>query len=118
MTKNQAFYAVAGLVFIGCASSDISYAGRNNIDVARSRCVELANTSGYRDVAVDSIERKGNAEWRVRLVVRKTGEIGGNAANTARAPIESVSMISSDELGKLGYSETLERVSWSLSTAR
>jgi hypothetical protein len=73
MTKKQALYAVAGLFFIGCASSDISYAGRNNIDVARSRCVELANASGYRDVAVDSVERDGNAEWRVRLVVRKDG---------------------------------------------
>ena len=35
--------------------------------------MELASASGYRDVAVDSIERDANAKWRVRLVVRKDG---------------------------------------------
>jgi len=58
---------------IGCATGDVNYAGRNNVDVARSRCVELAHATGYRDVAVDSIERDGDTEWRVRLVVRREG---------------------------------------------
>ena len=44
------------------------------MDSARARCVDLAHTSGYRDVAVDSIERDGQAEWKVRLVVRKDGK--------------------------------------------
>jgi hypothetical protein len=48
--------------------------GRNNIDSARSRCVELARSSGYPDVAVDSIERDGQAEWKVKLVVTKDGK--------------------------------------------
>ena len=74
MIKKQVLYTVASLFFIGCASSDVNYAGRNNIDTARSRCVDLARTSGYRDVAVDSIEKDGNTEWKVRLVVRKDGK--------------------------------------------
>ena len=74
MIKNRVLYCVAGLVFIGCTTSDVNYAERNNIDMARSRCVDLARTSGYRDVAVDSIDKDGNAEWRVRLVVRKDGK--------------------------------------------
>lgn len=73
MIKKQALYGVAGLVFIGCATTDINYVDRNNIDMARSRCVELAHATGYRDVAVDSIDRDGQAEWRVRLAVRKDG---------------------------------------------
>ena len=62
----------------------------------------MANASGYRDVAVDSMERDAKAEWRVRLVVKKDGTIGGNAANTTRAPTEPTSTINSDEFGTLG----------------
>jgi hypothetical protein len=60
----------------GCAttSSDSNYAHRNNIDSARSRCVELARSSGFKEVAVDSVERDGQAEWKVELVVKKDGK--------------------------------------------
>ena len=72
--KNQAIYIVLfALGLSGCATTDANYADRNDIDSARSRCVELARSSGYRDVAVDSIERDGRAEWKVKLVVRKDG---------------------------------------------
>jgi hypothetical protein len=62
--------------FTGCAttSSDSNYSYRNNIDSARSRCVELARSSGYNEVAVDSVERDGQAEWKVGLVVKKDGK--------------------------------------------
>src|SRR5882762_385885 len=73
--KQAAYYIVVlGLGFSGCATTDANYADRNNIDSARSRCVELARTMGYRDVGVDSIDRDGRAEWKVRLVVRKDGK--------------------------------------------
>ena len=64
------------LSFSGCAttSSDLNYSYRNNIDSARSRCVELARSSGYNEVAVDSVERDGQAEWKVGLVVKKDGK--------------------------------------------
>ena len=66
-----------GSVLGGCATttnSDSNYALRNNIDSARSRCVELARSSGYQEVAVDSVERDGQAEWKVGLVVKKDGK--------------------------------------------
>ena len=64
-----------GLGLIGCSTtSDVTYADRNNVDVARSRCVEVARTIGYSDVAVDSVERDGAAEWKVRLVAKKDGK--------------------------------------------
>jgi hypothetical protein len=73
--KKQAAYVVLlGLGFSGCATTDAHYADRNNLDSARSRCVELARSMGYRDVGVDSIDRDGRAEWKVRLVVRKDGK--------------------------------------------
>ena len=77
--KQQAiFVALLGLGFSfnGCttSSSDLNYADRNNIDSARSRCVELARSSGDQEVAVDSVERDGQAEWKVGLVVKKDGE--------------------------------------------
>jgi hypothetical protein len=65
-----------GVGFNGCATatSDSNYAHRNNIDSARTRCVELARSSGYSEVAVDSVERDGQAEWKVGLVVKKDGK--------------------------------------------
>jgi hypothetical protein len=75
--KKQAIYVtLLGLGFSGCTTttSDLNYAHRNNIDAARSRCVELARSSGYQEVAVDSVERDGQAEWKVELVVKKDGK--------------------------------------------
>ena len=74
--KQAIFVTLLGLGFSGCATttSDASYADRNNVDVARSRCVEVARTSGYSDVAVDAVERDGRAEWKVQLVARKDGK--------------------------------------------
>jgi hypothetical protein len=68
---------LVGLAFSGCATtttSDSNYAHRNNIDSARSRCVELAQSSGYKEVAVDSVERDGQAGWKVGLVVKEDGK--------------------------------------------
>src|SRR5262245_38053064 len=76
--RRQAFYlTVLGLGFNGCATStdsDSNYALRNNLDSARSRCVELSRSSGYQEVAVDSVERDGQAAWKVGLVVKKDGK--------------------------------------------
>jgi hypothetical protein len=75
--KKQAIcVALMGFGFIGCATSsaDLNYAGRNNIDSARSRCIELARSSGYQEIAVDSVDRDGQAEWKVGLVVKKDGK--------------------------------------------
>jgi len=75
--KRQAIcVTLLGSVLGGCATttSDSNYAHRNNIDAARSRCVELARSSGYPEVAVDSVERDGQAEWKVELVVKKDGK--------------------------------------------
>jgi hypothetical protein len=75
MKKRTIGVALLGLGLSGCAAtSDSNYADRNNIDSARSRCVELARSSGYSDVAADSIERDGRAEWKVELVVAKEGK--------------------------------------------
>ena len=74
IVKKPAIHVVLfALGFTGCASTDANYADRNDIDSARSRCVEFARSSGYRDIAVDSIERDGRAEWNVKLLVRKDG---------------------------------------------
>jgi hypothetical protein len=75
--KNRALsLIVLGLSFSGCAitDSDSNYAHRNNIDSARSRCLELARSSGFKEVAVDSVEREGQAEWKVGLVLNKDGK--------------------------------------------
>ena len=73
--KQAAYIVVLCLGFSGCATTtDANYAYRNNTDSAQSRCVELARTMGYRDVGVDSIDRDGRAEWKVRLAVRKDGK--------------------------------------------
>jgi hypothetical protein len=74
IVKKPAIHIVVlALGLSGCATTDANYADRNDIDSARSRCVELARSSGYRDIAVDSIERDGRAEWNVKLLVRKDG---------------------------------------------
>jgi hypothetical protein len=63
------------LAFSGCATSDINYADRNNVDTARARCVQLARDSGgYQDISTESINRDGQAEWKVELAVRKDGK--------------------------------------------
>ena len=72
--KQAAYIVLLGLGFSGCATSDANYADRNNMDSARSRCVQLARTMGYQDVGVDSVGRDGGAEWKVRLAVRKDGK--------------------------------------------
>lgn len=74
--KQAAYYIVLlSLGFSGCATtSDADYADRNNLDSARSRCVQLARTMGYQDIGVDSVDRDGRAEWKVRLVARKDGK--------------------------------------------
>ena len=72
--KQAAYIVLLGLGFSGCATSDANYTDRNNLDSARSRCVQLARTMGYQDVGVDSVDRDGGAEWKVRLVVRKDGK--------------------------------------------
>ena len=65
---------VLGLSACATTTSDSNYALRNNVDAARSRCVEVARSSGYQEVAVDSVERDGQAEWKVGLVVKKDGK--------------------------------------------
>ncbi len=73
--KQAICITLLGLGFSGCAttSSDSNYAYRN-IDSARSRCVELARSSGFQQVVVDSVERDGHEEWKVGLVVKKDGK--------------------------------------------
>jgi hypothetical protein len=61
------------LVFSGCATSDRTYEDRNNVDTARARCIQLARTSGYDDIKTESIDRDGQAEWKVQLAFRKNG---------------------------------------------
>ena len=76
MFKKQALYTIVLLtvVFSGCTTSDINYADRNNVDSARARCLDLAQTSGYQDVKTESIDHSGQAEWKVGLLVRKDGK--------------------------------------------
>jgi hypothetical protein len=62
------------LFFAGCSTTDTNYADRNNIDSARARCVDLAQTIGYQDVKPESIDHHGQAEWKVGLLVRKDGK--------------------------------------------
>ena len=71
--RHVAYIALSALTFGGCTATNANYGARNDIDSARARCVELAHSSGYPDVAVNSIERDGRTEWKVRLVVRKDG---------------------------------------------
>jgi hypothetical protein len=85
---------LATLAFGGCATTtpDDNFAYRNNLDAARGRCLDLARTTGYQDVAVDSVEREGQAEWKVDLVVTKDGknrkERCGYNATTNRVRME------------------------------
>ena len=72
--KQAAYIVLLSLGFSGCATTDANYADRNNLDAARSRCVQLARTMGYQDVGVDSVDRDGRTEWKVRLVARKDGK--------------------------------------------
>ena len=75
MINNPGVYAILlSLVFSGCATTDLNYADRNNLDTARMRCVELAQSSGYRDVLTESINRDGQAEWKVGFLARKDGK--------------------------------------------
>ena len=76
MSKSLSLSAIGLCLGLGACSttSDANYADRNNIDVARSRCVEVARSIGYSDIAVDSVDRDGVAEWKVRLVAKKEGK--------------------------------------------
>jgi hypothetical protein len=66
---------VLSLSFSGCATTDSDSNLRTEIiSTARSRCMELARSSGYKEVAIDSVERDGQAEWKVALVVNKDGK--------------------------------------------
>ena len=73
------------LAFSGCAMNDRVYADRNNVDTARARCVQLARTSGYDDIKTESINRDGQAEWKVELAVGKDGKRVKSGANTTLA---------------------------------
>lgn len=64
---------LGGLGFGGCAATDPDYAGRNNMEYARAECLKIARGSGYSDVAVDSVERDGSAEWKVGLRMKREG---------------------------------------------
>ena len=57
----------------GCATADPDYADRNTMDQARAECLAVARTSGYADVAVDSVEKDGSHEWKVGLRMRRDG---------------------------------------------
>jgi hypothetical protein len=67
------YVALVGLGLSACAATDPDYAGRNNMDQARAECLRLARSNGYSDVAVDSVERDGSAEWKVGLRMRRDG---------------------------------------------
>lgn len=74
MTNKRGAYAILlSLLFSGCTTTDLNYADRNNLDTARMRCVELAQSSGYRDVVTESVNRDGQAEWKVGFLARKDG---------------------------------------------
>ena len=68
-----AYLALTVVGLGGCAARDQDYAGRNTMDQARDECLAVARTSGYSDVAVDSVERDGSHEWKVGLRMRKDG---------------------------------------------
>jgi len=73
MKKAIVYLMFVGLALGGCAARDPDYQGRNNMEYARAECLRLANGSGYSDVAVDSVERDGHAEWKVGLRMRRDG---------------------------------------------
>ena len=62
------------LAFSGCATNDRVYEDRNNVETARARCIQLARTSGYDEIKTESINRDGQAEWKVELAVGKNGK--------------------------------------------
>jgi hypothetical protein len=74
MTKQAIYGALMILALSGCTASDRTYADRNNVDTARARCIQLAHTTGYDDIKTESINRDGQAEWKVELAVRKDGK--------------------------------------------
>ena len=74
MKKQTVCVSFLILAFSGCATSDINYADRNNVDTARARCIQLARTSGYDDIKTESVDRDGQAEWKVQLAVRRDGK--------------------------------------------
>jgi len=72
MTMKHALCAILiGVAFGGCATSDVNYADRNNVDTVRARCIQLARDSGYQDISTESINRDGQTEWKVGLLVRR-----------------------------------------------
>ena len=71
--KKTFLYLALGLGIIGCSTTDPDYGGRNSMDYARTQCLQLARSQGYSDVAADSIERDGRAEWKVGLRMRREG---------------------------------------------
>jgi hypothetical protein len=73
MKKLISYLAMVGLGLVGCATTDPDYEGRNNMDQARAECLAVARSNGYSDVAVDSVERDGRAEWKVGLRMRREG---------------------------------------------
>ena len=73
MKKAIVYLALFGLGLGGCAATDPDYAGRNNMEYARAECLKLARGNGYSDVAVDSVERDGRAEWKVGLRMKREG---------------------------------------------
>lgn len=74
MSCKKLIVIILGLLFSGCATNEANYSARNNLDAARSRCIELARSRGYQDVDVDAIDRDGRAEWNVKLVARRDGK--------------------------------------------
>ncbi len=76
MMNRYVLYAIVlSLVFFsGCATTDLNYADRNNLDTARARCEELARTSGYREIITDSVGRDGQSEWKVGFLANKNGK--------------------------------------------
>jgi len=59
---------IDSVAFGGCATSDVNYADRNNVDTPRARCIQLVRDSGYQDISTESINRDGQAEWKVGLL--------------------------------------------------
>ena len=41
------------------------------MDTPRARCIQLVRDSGYQDISTESINRDGQTEWKVGLLVRR-----------------------------------------------